>query len=151
VKTGLVAKPGSAAACASGWPCRPEPSSEPNGVVPSASPNAMTCRTRERSAASAASPASGAEVIRSRAPQALSLAAMSVRLASDWIRQARAPAALIALTAMAALAASWTNTPAVSPSARPRRASPFAAARTVLANRGHEVTEPSVASMSAAR
>jgi len=67
------------------------------------------------------------------------------------IRQAVAPAARIALTAMAALAASPTNTPAVSPSARPRRLSPCAAARTVQANRGHPVTVPSVASMKAAR
>jgi len=151
VKPGLSAKPGSAAACSSGWLCRPEPSSELNGVVPAASPNAMTCRTRERSAPSAASSASGAEVISTRAPQALSRAAMSAGLASDRIRQARAPAALIALTAMAALAASWTNTPTVSPSARPRRARPRAAALTIAANRGHGVTEPSVASMRAAR
>ena len=120
-------------------------------MVPSASPNAMTCRTRERSAPSAARPASGAEVISTRAAQALSRSAISAGPASDRIRQARPPAALIALTAMAALAASWTNTPAVSPSARPRRASPAAAARTVRANRGHAVTEPSVASMRAAR
>ena len=90
-------------------------------------------------------------MISTRAPQALSRAAMSAGPASDRIRQARPPAALIALTAMAALAASRTNTPAVSPSARPRRASPPAAARTVRANRGHAVTEPSVASMRAAR
>ena len=90
-------------------------------------------------------------MISTRAPQALSQAAMVAGLASDRIRQARAPAALIALIAMAALAASWTITPAVSPSARPRRASPSAAARTVLANRGQGVTAPSVASMRAAR
>jgi len=111
----------------------------------------MTCRTRERSAPSAASSASGAEVIRNRAPQALSRAAMSAVLASGPIRQAAAPAARIALTAMAALAASWTNTPTVSPSARPRRPRPCAAVRTVQANRGHGVTVASVASMRAAR
>jgi hypothetical protein len=119
--------------------------------VAAASPNAMICRTRERSAPSAASSASGAEVISNRAPQALSRPAMSAGLASGRIRLAIAPAARIALTAMAALAASGTNTPAVSSSARPRRPSPCAAARTVQANRGHPVTVPSVASMRAAR
>jgi len=111
----------------------------------------MTCRTRERSAPSVASSASGAEVISNRAPQALSRAAMSAGLASGPIRQAAAPAARMALTAMAALAASGTNTPAVSPSARPRRPRPCAAARTVQANRGQAVTVASVASMRAAR
>jgi len=120
-------------------------------VVPAASPNEMTCRTRERSAPSAASSASGAEVISSRAPQSLSRAATSAGLAPDRIRQAAAPAARIALIAMAASAASRTNTPAVSPAARPRRVSPTPAARTVPANRGHAVTEPSVASIRAAR
>ncbi len=90
-------------------------------------------------------------MISNRAPQALSRAPKSAGLAPGWIRQAAAPAARIALTAMAALAASWTNTPAVSPSARPRRPRPCAATRTVQANRGHAVTVASVASMRAAR
>src|SRR5439155_19775083 len=111
----------------------------------------LISRTRERYAHTADSSDSRAKEISTRAPQALSRAATSAGPASDRIRQTRPPAALIALTAMAALAASWTNTPAVSPSARPRRASPPAAARTVRANRGHAVTEPSVASMRAAR
>jgi hypothetical protein len=132
-------------------PGRPAPSSEPNGVAPAASPNEMTCRTRDRSAASAASPASGADVISIRAPQALSRPATSAGPASCRIRQAAAPAARIALTATAALAASPTSTPAVSASARPRRPSPRAAARTVRAKLGHAVTVPSAASTRAAR
>ena len=76
---------------------------------------------------------------------------MPAGFASAPIRQASAPAARIALTAMAALAASWTNTPIVSPSASPRRPRPRAAVRTVQANRGHAVTFASVASMRAAR
>jgi hypothetical protein len=65
--------------------------------------------------------------------------------------KAVAPAARMALTAIAKLAASWTKTPAVSPSVSPRRPSPYAAARMVQPNRGHAVTVPATASMSAAR
>ncbi len=125
-------------------------SSERNGVVPAASPNANTCRTRDRSAASAAGPASGAEMMSSRAPSALSWAATSATLASGLRGRAVAPAARIAFTATAKLAASRTKTPTVSPAASPRRLSPCAAARMVQPNRGHAVTVPSTASMTAA-
>src|ERR1700689_3612416 len=67
----------------------------------------------------------------SRTPPALSWAVTSATPASGRIGRAVAPAARIACTATAKLAASWTKTPAVSPVARPRRLRPRAGAPMV--------------------
>ncbi len=72
------------------------PSSEPKGVAAGASPNEMTCRTHDRSAAARPADASGCAVSSIRAPQSASCPAVSAIDSWALTGQGMPPAALIA-------------------------------------------------------
>jgi hypothetical protein len=70
-----------------------------NGIAPGASPNEMTWRTQDRSAAASATAASGRAVISIRAPQSASWPAMSATVRPPASGDGTPPAARMACEA----------------------------------------------------
>src|SRR5215469_3652693 len=127
------------------------PSNELKGVAAGASPNEMTWRTQDWSAAAIPAAASGGAVSSIREPQSASCPAASAIDSCVLTGHGTPPAALIAWQASTYAAASDTYTPTTSRGRSPRQARPAAARLIVAASSANEYGSAACPGTSAAR